>query len=350
MKKILLLIAVASASLAAFAQDGPAIKFEELHFDMGKIKETGGHSVHTFKFKNIGNQPLKVDRVQPSCGCTTPEWTKEEIKPGQEGFVKISFDPLGRPGSFTKSVQVYSNTNPNLTLVTFGGEVIPKQKTYEDSFPNVTGNLRYEQNIVNFGQLKNNVRDTTATLTLMNMSGKNMMIKDVKGSPYISIRTPFLIQPRVVTKLIVHYNATGPKDFGLMYEQVRLPPMTEKEKAKAPKIEFTEKVHDFGDVKEGETVHTAFKFTNKGKNELEVYKVKTTCGCTVAELIKRKFKHGESDEIKIDFNSSGKHGHDSKSITIYTNDPDNSELELKIMSNVVPATPVKQPDGKKVGN
>ncbi|MDX1908875.1 MAG: DUF1573 domain-containing protein [Bacteroidia bacterium] len=84
----------------------------------------GTTATHAFKFKNTGTQPLKLTRVKASCGCTTPNWSKEAIMPGEEGFVEIAFNSAGKLGPQTKTVTVTGNF-PNYNMVLkFRGEVI----------------------------------------------------------------------------------------------------------------------------------------------------------------------------------------------------------------------------------
>ena len=93
MKKLVLSIfAVAAMATASMAQTAPVenpnaadFKFDTEVHDFGSIKE-GVQAEHTFKFTNTGKEPLVITNVQASCGCTTPTWSKEPIKPGaQEG-------------------------------------------------------------------------------------------------------------------------------------------------------------------------------------------------------------------------------------------------------------------------
>lgn len=99
-----------------------SINFPEMKHDFGQITE-GEVVTHTFSFKNTGDNPLKIENVKPSCGCTTPDWTKEEVAPGGEGFVKVEFDSKGKSGQTTKTVTVTSNTPERNTVLTFTGEV-----------------------------------------------------------------------------------------------------------------------------------------------------------------------------------------------------------------------------------
>jgi len=76
--------------------------------DFGKIQE-GQRLEVAFRFKNTGDKPLVIERVQPSCGCTVAEQPKEPIAPGAEGTVKATFDSKGRVGTNHKTLSVWAN-------------------------------------------------------------------------------------------------------------------------------------------------------------------------------------------------------------------------------------------------
>src|SRR5689334_8619604 len=59
----------------------PTIDFDRTDHDFGTIRE-GQKVNYTYKFKNNGAAPLIVQSVQPSCGCTAPDWTREPIPVG----------------------------------------------------------------------------------------------------------------------------------------------------------------------------------------------------------------------------------------------------------------------------
>lgn len=95
--------------------------------DFGTIQEADGPASYTFKVKNEGEAPLVVTRVVPSCGCTTPDWTKDPIAPGKTGEIKVTYDPTNRPGPFTKTVSVYSNGKTGSFVMTIKGTVEAKK-------------------------------------------------------------------------------------------------------------------------------------------------------------------------------------------------------------------------------
>jgi hypothetical protein len=90
------------------AKNGPGLTFEETEFNFGDITQ-GDVVEHTFKFTNTGTQPLVIERVDVTCGCTTPNWTKEPVMPGKTGFVTAKYNSAGRMGQQKKAITVHSN-------------------------------------------------------------------------------------------------------------------------------------------------------------------------------------------------------------------------------------------------
>lgn len=127
MKKLLTLLFVGVFGLFAHAQDQqvdpnkPTIKFEKKAIDYGNI-EKGANGLRVFKFKNEGNEPLILNSVRASCGCTTPKWTRDPIAPGETGEIQVKYDTQ-RVGSFHKTVTVKSNASNETVMLTIKGQV-----------------------------------------------------------------------------------------------------------------------------------------------------------------------------------------------------------------------------------
>src|SRR4051794_12712200 len=103
MKKIFILFCALSVSYAVTAQTNvgavakdekaatvapEVVSLKETEYDFGKIPQ-GKPVTHVFAFTNTGTTPLKLDNVQASCGCTTPEWSKDEVAPGATSKITV---------------------------------------------------------------------------------------------------------------------------------------------------------------------------------------------------------------------------------------------------------------------
>ena len=127
---MILLVMVATAGVVRAQQaaaptastEVAAIEWESQNFDFGKIKQ-GTPVTHEFKFTNTGKVPLQITNAQPSCGCTTPDWTRTAVAPGEKGFIKATFN-AANPGVFSKSITVTANVTGNVSILQFKGEVV----------------------------------------------------------------------------------------------------------------------------------------------------------------------------------------------------------------------------------
>lgn len=102
-----------------------------------------------------------------------------------------------------------------------------------------------------------------------------------------------------------------------------------------PKAASQEMEYDFGEVPRGEHVKYDFVLSNVGGDLLKINSVKASCGCTAAKPEKSDLAPGESTNIKVDFNSTGRSGRQTKYITVKTNDPNQPAIRFKLTGVVV---------------
>jgi hypothetical protein len=95
-------------------------------------------------------------------------------------------------------------------------------------------------------------------------------------------------------------------------------------------LTFRTETHDFGTIKEGGKYSYAFKFTNTGNGDLIISNCVPACGCTVPEFPRYPIKPGNSDFIKIIFDSKGREDKFDKNISVYSNTvPNVRQLYIK---------------------
>ncbi|HCY97677.1 DUF1573 domain-containing protein [uncultured Polaribacter sp.] len=118
MKTSILFFAVLFISISFNAQE---FKFEEETIDYGKI-EKASNGERTFVFTNTGDQPLIIQKIKSSCGCTVPKKPSGPIMPGEKGEIKVSYDTK-RVGGFSKSITITSNAKNALKVIKIKGFV-----------------------------------------------------------------------------------------------------------------------------------------------------------------------------------------------------------------------------------
>ena len=111
-------------ALGAMAQ--PRAHYLKNRHDFGTINEADGKVSCTFEIENVGDEPLVILGVYVSCGCTTYEFSKEPIAPGEKGSVRVTLDPTGREGKYIKSIHIYTNTLPKKKTVRIYSVINPE--------------------------------------------------------------------------------------------------------------------------------------------------------------------------------------------------------------------------------
>ncbi len=152
----------------------PTIVFDNSDFNFGQIYK-GQKVEHIFKFKNQGNDILRIKKVKPSCGCTAVILTNKTVPPGETGEIKSTFNSGTFRGSIKKSITVSSNdpNTPNHRL-TISGQIL------EDISINPVN--------INFGSIfLDKETDKTVTVTIKSQTEPDFKINKITSSkPYIN--------------------------------------------------------------------------------------------------------------------------------------------------------------------
>jgi hypothetical protein len=342
--KYTFIILFAAVHFAAYAQNRQSVVFNETTHSFGQINEENGTVDYEFTFTNNGSAPLVILGVNASCGCTTSGYTTDTVPPGGKGFVKASYNPYNRPGAFKKSLNVTTNSDPNIVTLYIEGSVKPKARNISEEFPVKQGALRLKFASLNMGNVKNNAL-TTKSFDVYNDSDKPVSFSKNIQKPKNVVITfePHVIPPKSIGSIVVTYDPTK-SELGYITNDLVLqtnepdqfktknlrivatveeyfPPMTAEELARAPRIAVDKRQHDFGSTTAGSGINASFTLTNIGHNPLLIRGVKSHCDCLTVEIDKESLNRNEQAVIRAKFNTAGRQGNQLISITIFTNDP-----------------------------
>ena len=121
----------------AKASDGPKFEYknENNRIDVGTIYIGDDNEIHLeIEFENTGDQPLVVSHVRACCGTRVLDWTKEPVKPGESGFIKIHFRLAPRPHNISRTVIAMSNDPDGQKVLRIRGRVEERDKTLKQQF------------------------------------------------------------------------------------------------------------------------------------------------------------------------------------------------------------------------
>jgi hypothetical protein len=356
MKRILFVLMILAMVSGLNAQ--PKLDFDHVRHDYGAIKEEAGKQEAVFNFTNTGDSVLVITRVQPSCGCTASDYTKAPVPPGGKGYVTAVFDPRGYSSRFAKSISVFSNAKPAVTVLIIEGQVTPREKTVEELYTFAVGPVRFESNHLAFTTIKKTEKKIKV-MPIINTSKEPATI-EFEGVPsHLTLKTsPATLKPGEKGLIEGTYDArlnSGSwgnvndliriKVNGVMQDNIYLyvsanlvedfSGLTSQQLANAPVFKLESNTVDFGKIKQNSSADVEFFFTNEGKSDLIIRYVKAGCGCTALMPTENVIKPGDKGSVKARFNSGGYKGNIYKNIFVYTNDPKNSEVMLMIKGEVL---------------
>jgi len=356
MKRFFLISLLLFSGVMVFAQ--PAMRISASEHDFGKFKEEAGRQKYDFVVMNTGNQPLVIQNIVASCGCTTPEWTKSPIPPKGTGKISAIYDPKDRPGPFNKTLSVYTNSKPEVVVLVIKGEVIPHEKTVEELFIFPVGPVRFESNHLAFTNVKKNEKKIR-TMQVINTSAQPAKIEFENVAPHLTVKAnPETLKPGQKGLIEGTYDATKNQAWGYTTDIVKLKingvvdpnvyyavsanlvedfsGLSKEDLEKAPVFNVESKTVDLGKIPGSTAKDVEFSFTNGGKSDLVIRYIKASCGCTAVQqgIQGQGIKPGEKGSIKAVFNSGSYKGKQTKAIYVYTNDPKNSEVVLMLNADV----------------
>lgn len=330
----------------SYCQLSEPLMFREKIHDFGNILEKDGPATFEFVVSNKSTRPVKIVNVQPSCGCTTPDWTKEPIAVGGTGFIKASFDPKGRPGYFDKTLSVTTDWDGQAVVLRIKGNVVnPETANAPSLFAVAVGSLRFKSNSFNIGKVFIN-RDTEPVSFPFRNAGKDTIhFKGYVAPGYIKVSTPKFIGPNETGSIKIAFDAKAKNQYGFTSENIQLktddsefaeksfsvyatteeyfPKLSEKELAEAPVLSLQANVVNFGVVRAGAVLSREIKVTNTGKKELIIRHAQGNCSCLTIVPGARVLKPGQETTMKISLDTQGRTGPQNKSVTIYSTDPQN---------------------------
>lgn len=131
MKRVFIcfILAVLTTSLAAQEKVGPKMTFDSATHNFGDVERKGGDLVKEFRFVNDGDEPLVIKKITKSCSCTTVNYSRKPVMPGQSGVISIKYEPHKvEEGVFNRVIQIYTNASNKARILAIQGNSIEKGK------------------------------------------------------------------------------------------------------------------------------------------------------------------------------------------------------------------------------
>lgn len=318
--------------------------FSPDEWDFGTILESDGRVSHTFTGTNITDKPMVILNIFSSCGCTVPEFSKKPIRAGEAVEVKVTYDPMNRPGAFIKDLTIYDSEQRKVGKLTVRGSVTPREKSLEELYPvPVADGLRITDGLCAFAYLYHG-RSTQSYIGFVNTSKTPLQLEllAVASSGLLTLDYPRKVAAGARGEINIEYNIPEQsprygtvKDvltFRINGRNASVPLVTHgiavdnpalSNENFAPKAEFDKYILKFGVLKRAsELQKLPLRITNTGGSTLIIRAIEMDggIGCTFRTDRSIEPKRSITGYITID-PAQQEYGPMSGNLTIITNDP-----------------------------
>ncbi len=334
---------------------GNGIVFDRTVHNFGDIMLGSGPVSCTFNLENKGGKAVVIYNVTTTCGCTDVEWTREPIRPGDKGTIKVTYSNDEGPYPFDKSLTVYMSDEKKPVLLKLRGVSNEKPRPLNEMYPVHYGALGMKESTMKCGNLEQGGRKTDAAIianlssTPLNLTftevSKNLEL-NVSPNPIPAGGTAELTYTvtadrKVWGKNTYHAtplingkpqkNSEGRESFEVWaFTKENFSDMSDEQKQKGPMPRFETSTFSFGTAKIGTEIHATFTFKNEGKSNFCVYKVDTDACCYSHSDIPAA-KPGETVSFRVHVDTKDmKKGESLTIVTLTTNSPTRPIINLFI--------------------
>ena len=369
MKKFIIYVAaflLCASGLSAqdkFYKEADVIRFDQKVHDFGDVLIAEGPVSCIFTFTNIGTQPIVVQNVISSCGCTTPEWTREPVRPGATGTISATYSNDQGPYPFDKTLTVYVGVGASSlerpVLLRLRGVSHEQKKDLDELFTTHIGPLGLRKVETSIGYIDQGVVKSDQ-MQVANLSKKELTVEAFNATPGLTITvSPNPIPARSMARLTYAVNPAemggtfwGRQNFetafllnGKEYTDKltissvikdNFEKLSREEIAAAPVPVIDRSYFEFGEAKKGAVLTATYTVRNKGKNPLVIHHIDGRAGSTVQTKLPLTIKPGGKADVKVRFDTSSLDytGEVIEILTVITNAPSKPVLNLFITGNV----------------
>lgn len=355
---ILLVAVFALLPFAVGAQE--QLVFDHTTWNFGEIAEQNGKVEHTFTFENRSSRPIVIVDVVSGCGCTTPSYSRKPILVGQGGEIKVAFDPMNRPGKFSKGVSVMTSISTKPVTLMLEGNVSPREKSVEELYPfDLGGGVRLAINFHSFAYVGRGER-VSERIGWINTSGRDVALKLLpkQSSGMARVEAPAIMKAGEKGDIVISYEVAAESNrygtledmFGLQVNGREASVIVTMnaiavdkfdrltEDILQPSCELSKKIIKFGEIKQGKTVTNAsLSLVNNGESDLIIRAVEWNTNALNCSLkAGDRVKAGEQIAVKLTLDTSDcNHGVWVDRLRIITNDPARPMQTMRVTAIVV---------------
>jgi len=325
-------------------------------FDLGIVLEEQGVQEIEFNFTHTQDSLFEIKKVWTDCGCTTVDYTKEELQVGESGFVRVAFDPRSGSGFFSRMIVVQGNLEGTQDTLFLEGTAVPFPQNPQISYPILKNQIGFRLPKVNFGEVfTNEPKLKQVEFYNFGNSALNQTELEFEGPSYLKVKQiQTSVRPQERGILEFWYDGKAKGDIGFAADQISISwngkqkidlelvanvfeyfePFPKEKLNQVPQLWIENKEINLGTIRSSQVQSNVVNLLNKGQETLEIRKIQGNCECLQIDLTKNSIEPGESVEVRVVFDPKGRFGIDQRNIYLFSNDPVNPVQHLVIKSRV----------------
>jgi len=309
-----------------------------------------------FEMQNMSSNPISIKDVKTSCGCTTVEYPKGQIAPGESFVVNATYDSR-QMGHFFKDIALYSDASQQPFYLQIRGVVVEEIIDFAGQYPYTIADLNVDRNDVEFDDVNRGDRPVQK-INIRNASSKSVSPVVMHLPSYMQAQvSPTTLQPGRQGTISLILDSKKVRDYGLtqtsvflgMYpgdkvhhdkeisvSTVLLPAfteMTETQMQYAPKLGLSAEELNIafnGKAKKTETII----IENLGRSELDISSLQMFTSGMKVKLNKTKLQSGEQAKLKITVDAKEiKKARSKPRVLMITNDPKRAKVIINVNVN-----------------
>ncbi len=330
------------------------LKFENQSIFLGRFKDTVNIIPFQFSFVNQTDSTVEIKQLIEDCACSELKAEKKQFSANEKGEIKGTFEPY-QSGAFTKKFVVVTKGKTDTVNLEIHGFIEPYHIAPEMAYPvNLDGLLTTNKYIY-----MGTISDTTVfrkEVSFYNRTDKPIEFADTFAAPqhiFIKLDSGFVIPPKSLKKVLVYYHSEIKQELGPIHDHIDLfikkdgdtsfvrQPFSltgfvmhhvkQSELVNGnPNIWVNKKKIYLGKVPRDSVKVATFTVRNDSQDELIIHSVASGVGCKVLPIKQTHLHVGETTEVQIAVEYLSKDSFQKRRAYLFTNDPENSTIELEI--------------------
>lgn len=334
-----------------------SIKFESDSVFVGKLSNYKDTISYTFPFDVISSAGISIDTVVSDCSCLSAEYSKEEIRKGHKGMLAVKFVPY-KPGPFDKTFTVKLNGSNQEYNLKLAGFIRPSSLSYDKLYPYGKTGLKWAHKKISFGLLTAQGL-ASKKIYFYNSTDDTLRFENPPITPaYLGIlidSSEFEIFPKSEGSFSLFIKPEDREEYGYAQDTFSIEltnsqkevissncivaasiyfPESEGDGPK-PKMGLSSTYMNLGNVKNDGTKIVTLSVMNTGEVPLKILKVETNHGLELLSMEDDEVQTFETVNVNIRYLETPRTGKETRSFTLFTNDPVDPVTIITIKANVI---------------